>query len=114
MVSLFGMLTGTASTGMILLREIDPKFQTPAANNLIMQSVPAMAFGFPMLLLAGYAAGGMTASLITLAALVGLFAVMNVIVFVKFKRRNSKGGGSGLQATDSGEAPPAESNADNA
>ncbi len=92
MVSLFGMLTGTASTGMILLREIDPKFQTPAANNLIMQSVPAMAFGFPMLLLAGYAAGGMTASLITLAALVGLFALMNVIVFVKFKRKNVKGG----------------------
>ena len=72
MVSLFGMLTGTASTGMILLREIDPKFQTPAANNLIMQSVPAMAFGFPMLLLAGYAAGGMTASIITLAACIGL------------------------------------------
>ncbi len=94
MVSLFGMLTGTASTGMILLREIDPKFETPAANNLIMQSVPAMAFGFPMLLLAGYANSGMTASLITLAACVGLFAVMNVIVFVKFKRRSSKGGGS--------------------
>ena len=100
MVSLFGMLTGTASTGMILLREIDPKFQTPAANNLIMQSVPAMAFGFPMLLLAGYAAGGMTASLITLAALVGLFAVMNVIVFVKFKRKKSEGGGNGLPETN--------------
>lgn len=110
MVSLFGMLTGTASTGMILLREIDPKFQTPAANNLIMQSVPAMAFGFPMLLLAGYAAAGMTASLITLAACVGLFAVMNVIVFVKFKRRanggNSGGDGNG---SDGGEAVAAES-----
>jgi len=91
MVSLFGMLTGTASTGMILLREIDPKFETPAANNLIMQSVPAMAFGFPMLLLAGYANSGMTASIITLAACIGLFAVMNVIVFVKFKRPKKKG-----------------------
>lgn len=101
MVSLFGMLTGTASTGMILLREIDPKFQTPAANNLIMQSVPAMAFGFPMLLLAGYAVAGMTASLITLAALVGLFALMNVVVFVKFKRKSSKGGGSDLPETNS-------------
>ena len=98
MVSLFGMLTGTASTGMILLREIDPKFQTPAANNLIMQSVPAMAFGFPMLLLAGYAAGGMIASIVTLAACVGLFALMNVIVFVKFKRKKTEGGGSDLPA----------------
>ncbi len=98
MVSLFGMLTGTASTGMILLREIDPKFQTPAANNLIMQSVPAMAFGFPMLLLAGYAAGGMIASIVTLATCVGLFALMNVIVFVKFKRKKTEGGGSDLPA----------------
>lgn len=89
MASLFGMLTGTASTGIILLREIDPKFSTPAANNLIMQSVPAMCFGFPMLLLAGYANSSMTASIITLAACVGLFAVMNVVVFVKFKRRNN-------------------------
>lgn len=107
MVSLFGMLTGTASTGMILLREIDPKFQTPAANNLIMQSVPAMAFGFPMLLLAGYAAGGMKASLITLAACVGLFALMNVIVFVKFKfKRKNQGGNSGADGSggDGGEA----------
>ena len=101
MASLFGMLTGTASTGMILLREIDPKFQTPAANNLIMQSVPAMAFGFPMLLLAGYAAAGMTASIITLAACVGLFGLMNVIVFVKFKRKKSKGGGSDLPEAES-------------
>ena len=103
MVSLFGMLTGTASTGMILLREIDPKFQTPAANNLIMQSVPAMAFGFPMLLLAGYAAGGMTASIITLAACIGLFAVMNVIVFVKFKRKKKTGMGSDLSDSNQGE-----------
>jgi len=88
MVSLFGMLTGTASTGVILLREIDPKFVTPAANNLILQSVPAMAFGFPMLLLAGYAPASLTASIITLAACVGLFVVMNVIVF--FKRRPKK------------------------
>lgn len=43
------------------------------------------------LLLAGYAAGGMTASLITLAACVVLFAVMNVIAFVKFKRKQAKG-----------------------
>ncbi len=31
---MFGMLTGTASRGMILLREIDPNYETPAANNL--------------------------------------------------------------------------------
>ncbi|MBQ5362786.1 MAG: hypothetical protein IIU63_05500 [Clostridia bacterium] len=49
--SMFGMLTGTASNGMILLREIDPKFETPAANNLVLQGIPAIAFGGVLLLL---------------------------------------------------------------
>ena len=52
--SMFGMLTGTASNGMILLREIDPRFETPAANNIVLQTIPALAFGFPVLLFHGY------------------------------------------------------------
>lgn len=104
MVSLFGMLTGTASTGMILLREIDPKFETPAANNLIMQSVPAMLFGFPMLLLAGFANSGMTESIITLCACIGLFALMNFVALFKWKPRKRKDGG--------GENGPPEAEAD--
>ena len=78
---------------MILLREIDPKFETPAANNLIMQSVPAMLFGFPMLLLAGYANTDMKASIITLCACIGLFALMNFVALFKWKPRKRKGGG---------------------
>ncbi|MBR6790892.1 MAG: sodium:glutamate symporter, partial [Oscillospiraceae bacterium] len=33
--SMYGMLTGTISSGILLLREIDPEFSTPAANNLV-------------------------------------------------------------------------------
>lgn len=54
-VSMFGMLTGTASTGMILLREIDPEFKTPASSNLVLQSAPSIIFGFPLLILLGIA-----------------------------------------------------------
>ncbi|MEZ4509971.1 MAG: hypothetical protein R2881_10280 [Eubacteriales bacterium] len=36
---------------MILLREIDPLFKTPAASNLVYQQLWAIVFGFPMLLL---------------------------------------------------------------
>jgi ESS family glutamate:Na+ symporter len=89
-LSLYGMLTGTASTGVILLREIDPLFKTPAANNLVYQQLWAIVFGFPMLLLLGYAPIGLTANpatsnltntWVTLAALAVLFIVMNVILF---------------------------------
>ena len=51
-LAMYGMLTGTASTGVILLREIDGDFKTPAADNLVYQNFPAMVFGFPILLLA--------------------------------------------------------------
>ncbi|MBQ4290614.1 MAG: hypothetical protein II719_05400, partial [Clostridia bacterium] len=51
-LAMYGMLTGTASTGIILLREIDGDFVTPASDNLVYQNFPAIALGFPMMLLA--------------------------------------------------------------
>src|SRR5574344_88445 len=87
--SMFGMLTGTASNGMILLREIDPKYETPAANNLVLQSIPAVAFGFPMLLLLGYAPQSFKATMITLVVLVIMLVVFTLILFRRkiFKKR---------------------------
>ena len=81
--SMFGMLTGTASNGMILLREIDPKFETPAANNLVLQSLPAVALGFPVLLLVSYAPQGFTQALITLGILIVVFIIFNLFMFRK-------------------------------
>lgn len=81
--SMFGMLTGTASNGMILLREIDPKFETPAANNLVLQSLPAVALGFPVLLLVSYAPQGFNAALITLGILIAVFIIFNLFLFRK-------------------------------
>ena len=100
-LSLYGMLTGTASTGVILLREIDPLFKTPAASNLVYQQLWAIVFGFPMLLLLGFAPIGLTADpattnltnvWITLAALFGLFVVMNLILFRRqiFKKKEKQ------------------------
>ena len=81
--SMFGMLTGTASNGMILLREIDPKFETPAANNLVLQSLPAVALGFPVLLLVSLAPQGFNQALITLGILIVVFVLFNLFLFRK-------------------------------
>jgi len=54
--SMFGMLTGTISSGVLLLREIDPELKTPASNNLITGSSFGIVFGFPVLLLVSFAA----------------------------------------------------------
>ena len=77
---MFGMLTGTASTGIILLREIDGDFATPAADNLVYQNLPAIVFGFPMLLLTAMAP---EKPVLTLTILAVYFAVMNIILFRK-------------------------------
>ncbi len=85
-LAMYGMLTGTASTGAILLREIDGEFKTPASDNLIYQTVPAIAFGFPMMLLATLAPAQ---PMLTFGILIAFFAVMNVILFRRqiFKRK---------------------------
>ncbi len=85
-LAMYGMLTGTASTGVILLREIDGDFKTPASDNLVYQNFPAIVFGFPLMFLATYAP---KAPVLTMIILAIAFAVMNVILFRSkiFKRR---------------------------
>ena len=89
--SMFGMLTGTASNGMILLREIDPKFETPAANNLVLQTLSAIVLGFPVLLLVGFAPQSMKATWITLGILVVFWAALTVFMLrTKIFKRKKK------------------------
>ena len=75
---MYGMLTGTASTGVILLREIDGDFKTPASDNMVYQNFPAMIFGFPIMLIATVAP---VKPILTLGVLVVFFIVMNIILF---------------------------------
>ncbi len=89
--SMFGMLTGTASNGMILLREIDPKFETPAANNLVLQGIPAIAFGGVLLLLFNIC-DTIQHCLLVLGVLAAAWVVYSVILFrrVFFKKAYAK------------------------
>ncbi|MBE5756963.1 MAG: hypothetical protein E7342_04090 [Clostridiales bacterium] len=77
----YGMLTGTASTGMILLREIDPDLKTPASENLVYQNLPAIAFGFPIMILANLAPQSPMMTYIVLGIVVVLFVLLNIILF---------------------------------
>lgn len=77
-LAMYGMLTGTASTGIILLREIDGDFRTPVADNLVYQNFPAIIFGFPLMFLATLAP---VKPILTLIILIVFFAVMNIILF---------------------------------
>ena len=51
----FGTLTGTASNGMILMKEIDPGLKTPTSSLYILSTFPAMVMIAPLLLLLDFA-----------------------------------------------------------
>lgn len=70
-LSMYGMLTGTISSGILLLRPIDPNLETPAANNLVLGSSYGIVLGAPMLIFIGLAAESATMLYVT----VGLIAV---------------------------------------
>ena len=85
---MYGMLTGTASTGAILLREVDGNFKTPAADNMVYQNFPAIVFGFPLMLLANLAP---YKPVLTMGILAAFFVVLNILLFrSKIFRRRAK------------------------
>ena len=85
--SMFGMLTGTISSGVLLLREIDPDLKTPASNNLVTGSSFGIIFGAPVLLLVSFAAKGQNTALITLGL---VFVYLFLLLLFIFKAHGRK------------------------
>ena len=85
--SMFGMLTGTISSGVLLLREIDPELKTPASNNLVTGSSFGIVFGFPMLLIISFAPKSTTAIWLSIAFVI---AYLTVLILFMLKVGNRK------------------------
>lgn len=88
MLSMFGMLTGTISSGVLLLREIDPNFRTPAANNLLTGSSFAILFGIPMLLLIGMAPESPTMLFLSVAIMI-VYMFLLLLFMLKVRRKKA-------------------------
>ena len=57
-IALYGMWTGTISTGMALLREIDPDSKSNVAENMVLGSAVALPLGVPLMFILGMAING--------------------------------------------------------
>ncbi len=90
MVSMYGMLTGTISSGVVLLREIDPEFKTPAANNLLTGSSFAIALGAPMLIFIGLAPESELMLFVTLGLLILYLIPLLFIMLKAYKKKQIK------------------------
>jgi ESS family glutamate:Na+ symporter len=87
LLSMYGMMTGTISSGILLLREIDPNYRTPAANNLVSGSAFAVIFGFPLLALIGMAPNSHFMTVMVLGLLVVYLALL---LFFLFKTQSGR------------------------
>ena len=86
LTSMYGMLTGTISSGVLLLREIDPEMKTPAANNLVLGSSFAIIFGAPMLILIGMAPKSTVMTFVVYGIILVYWALL-ILLIEKAKRR---------------------------
>jgi ESS family glutamate:Na+ symporter len=84
------MLTGTISSGVLLLREIDPDLSTPAANNLITGSSFGIILGAPVLILVGLAPKSDLLCWITLALAAVYGALLVLLILKAHKRKRDK------------------------
>ncbi len=80
----FGTLTGTASNGMILMKEVDPNLRTPTSSLYILSNFPAMIMIAPLLLLLNFACQSLTNAIIACAI---FFVLWFVYTFYLFRRK---------------------------
>ena len=85
----FGTLTGTASNGMILMKEVDPGLRTPTSSLYILSNFPAMVMIAPLLFLLSFAGKSLTNAIIACAIFFTLWVVYSVYLFRRkiFKKR---------------------------
>jgi len=88
LISMYGMMTGTISSGVLLLREVDPQMKTPAANNLVIGSSFGILFGIPMLVFIGMAPKSDMMLWITLLCIIVYYLFL---VFIALRKGKNKG-----------------------
>ena len=85
----YGTMTGTASNGMILMKEIDPGLRTPTSSLYILSNFPAMVMIAPLLFLLGFAAQSVTNAVVACSLFFVLWLGYTVFLFRRkvFKKR---------------------------
>ena len=83
---MFGMLTGTISSGVLLVREIDPEYKTPAVNNLVVGSSYGIALGAPILVIVGLIAKSELMLFVCTGIIIVYLAILLFLMLHKRKR----------------------------
>jgi ESS family glutamate:Na+ symporter len=77
----FGTLTGTASNGMILMKEVDPGLRTPTSSLYVLSNFPGMIMIAPLLLLLNFAGQSLKNAIIACAIFFVLWLAYTIFLF---------------------------------
>ena len=85
----FGTLTGTASNGVILMKQIDPGLRTPTSSLYILSNFPAMVMIAPLLFMLGFAGKSLNNAIIAWCIFFVLWIGYTVFLFRRriFKKK---------------------------
>ncbi len=85
----FGTMTGTASNGMILMKEVDPGLRTPTSSLYILSNFPAMVMIAPLLFLLSFAGQSLMNAIIACAIFFVLWVIYTMFLFRRkiFRKR---------------------------
>ncbi len=85
----FGTLTGTASNGMILMKETDPGLRTPTSGLYIRSTFPAMVLIAPLLFLLNFAGKSFENACIACGIFFALWGIYTIYLFRRrlFKKK---------------------------
>lgn len=87
-LALYGNLTGVVSTGLALVKEIDPNLESSAGRNLVLGSGAGLFVGFPLMLLlnvpvVGFVSGKPVLYLWTMIGLVAYFIMLSAVLYFR-------------------------------
>jgi len=90
-LALFGTWTGTITTGVALLKEVDPKGKTSVTDNLVLGSGIAAPLGFPLMMMLAIPVTGIIEDkpwmfILTFGLFLAYSAVMMILMHVLNKR----------------------------
>ncbi|MFK7847316.1 MAG: hypothetical protein AB8G77_18620 [Rhodothermales bacterium] len=82
----YGEMTGNISSGLALVRVMDPDFKTPVAQDLGLGSGVALLFGFPLLIVINLPFGRFDGALLGYWVVLGICVVYLGLIFLLWKR----------------------------
>ncbi len=85
----YGTYTGTISTGMALLKQVDPGFHSDASENIVLGSGIALVFGFPLMVMLNIPIFGYVTNqpLMYFIALLVFILYFGILYFILYKNR---------------------------